>query len=211
MEVHDIRCFQHCDREKNIVCFNVPLICPLCDKDLTKSRLRIPPYIIETPFIMAEHSSCSLVIKPTVGHFLSDFTDSSNLHIGLTDSDGKVHEFDERGITVGDRSWTHCLCVKILDDNDQLEEEWDTSLVKFINDRLWKKEFYQENSHNCYDFVVRFLRHLGLDRHYSCLVDRSIFCEKMIVPVTHRAGKYISLYRQIQKSGLVIQKVGCPG
>ena len=208
MEVQEIKCFQHCDRDKNLLCFTVPLTCPLCAEDLTRSRLRIPPYIIEAPFNAAEYSPCCLVIKPTVGHFLSDFTDNSNLHIGLTDSEGKVHEFDERGVSVGDESWTHCLSVKLLNDYDQLQNEWDQCFIKIIDDRLWKKENYDENSHNCYDFVLCFLRRVGLDRQYSCLIDKSIFCKKMIVPVTLRAGKYISLYRKIQESQIVIQNAG---
>ncbi|XP_045199596.2 MKRN2 opposite strand protein-like [Mercenaria mercenaria] len=208
MELGEIRCFQHCDRKQNILCFIVPIICPLCGQDLTQSRLRIPPYIIESPFTEADITQCSLVIKPTIGHFLYDFSNNSNLHIGLTDSSGNVYEFDERGVTVGDKTWTHCLSIKILDEHEQLENKWDHSLEQFANEKLWKKECYDENSQNCFDFVLHFLQCFELDRQYSCLVDKSVFCEKMILPATRRAGKYITLYKQIEESQVVIQNAG---
>ena len=203
--MEEIRCFQHCTNQFNILCFSIPEICPICQQNILQTGMRIPPYLIPSPFTNAESTSCSLLIKPTVGNFVTDFTKESNLHVGLTDMNGCVHEFDENGITVGSCEWRTCIKVTLLHDDDPLKSEWNKSLQKFKDGRLWKKELYDENSHNCFDFVVSFLRFMGLDRMYPSLIDRRLFCKDMIVPKTGKAGKYIGLYREILQNGSVVK------
>ncbi|KAL4220389.1 MKRN2 opposite strand [Mactra antiquata] len=207
MDVEEIRCFQHCERDQNILCFSIPHQCPVCGHDTRTTQLRIPPYVIQSPFTDAQCTQCSIVIKPTVGHFLHEFTDKSNLHIGLTDSQGTVYEYDERGVTVGDTTWNYCLRVILHSVDGVTSPDWDRILKHCVNERLWKQEYYDESLHNCFDFVLFCLRKMGLDRDIPCLIDRSLFCQQLIIPETIKAGKYISLYREIVKNGLVVQKV----
>lgn len=204
MEGKDIRCFQHCDRKKNILCFSVPQICPLCGGDTTQTEMRIPPYLIESPFTDARYSQCSILVKPTIGHFLYSFDNSSDLHIGVSNSSGVVYEFDERGVVVGGDNWSCCLTVDLQNIDTEL---WDKEIEIFGNERKWSAYSYNEAFLNCYDFVIGFLRSFGLESVYPCLRDKLEFCEKMILPVTSRAGKYISLYRTIEASGYVIQHI----
>lgn len=207
MEDKPIKCFQHCARATNILCFSVPQICPLCREDVTLTPCRIPPYCITSPFVAAGDTQCCLVIKPTVGNFLRDFGNSSNLHVGLTDSKGVVHEFDENGLTIGGSNWCQCVSVKLIQVTQEIVQQWDRGLQEFVLSSAWSKERYHEDRNNCYDFVIEFLRHLGLDRLYPCLSDRLVFCRELILPRTHKAGQYISLYREILKKGFVCQKV----
>ena len=48
------------------------------------------------------------------GNFLVDYTNRSNLHIAITDSQGEVVEFDESGVRK-DRTedWNQCLVVNL--------------------------------------------------------------------------------------------------
>ena len=48
------------------------------------------------------------------GSFLVDYTNKSNLHIAITDSQGEVVEFDESGVRK-DRTedWNQCLVVNL--------------------------------------------------------------------------------------------------
>ncbi|CAH1775894.1 unnamed protein product, partial [Owenia fusiformis] len=92
-----ILCFQHCERT-NILCFDLPEVCNICGENIEDTGLRIPPYRIKSPFSTAADNGCSIVIKPTVGTFLNDYTKSANLHIGITTSTGAVYDFDENGL-----------------------------------------------------------------------------------------------------------------
>ncbi|XP_052782787.1 MKRN2 opposite strand protein-like [Mya arenaria] len=206
----EIRCFQHCKRDKNILCQTIPLVCPICRQDTLKTEMRIPPYLIDSPFIDASFTQCCVVIKPTIGSFLKDFTNQSDLHIGVTNSRGVVYEYDERGVTVGCQTWSDCLRVTVLDinsENSDFVKKWDQDLDLAAQESLWTAGKYTETSHNCYDFVMSFLNRLGLQATQRCLQDRRRFCEEMIVPVTARAGKFISLYRDIKRKGCVVQDV----
>ena len=83
MEVKEIRCFQHCSTNHNIFCFLLPNTCPLCYQSLTGCLFVVPPFCLPNPFsfhistLIGLQSSnfqpikeCSVVVKPTYGHFL---------------------------------------------------------------------------------------------------------------------------------------------
>lgn len=57
---------------------------------------------------------------------------------------------------------------------------------------------YNENSHNCYTFVLAFLQKLEHDLLSNAANSSIYFCEKFILPRTTAAGKYISLYRKLR-------------
>lgn len=203
-----IKCFQHCTREKNILCFTIPLVCPLCSQDTVTTAMRIPPFIIDSPFVSAYSTQCCVVIKPTRGSFLEDFTNQSNLHVGVTNSRGVVYEFDERGITVGAKDWNQCIRIRVIL-NDSADEvmygTWDEQLSDFVMNQCWTRTCYNEVTHNCYDFVLYFLRTQELKDVNECLSDRSSFCVSFILPKTQKAGKYISIYREIVAKCYVLQ------
>lgn len=207
LETNDIRCFQHCSKEWNILCFQVPVACPLCHQKVIDSPMRIPPFIIDSPFTSAEYNSCSIVIKPTFGSFLLDFNNGSNLHIGVTTSSGVVVEFDERGVTKGDNSWTQCLGINLWSNLEtSVISEWDRVLDEIFRDWYWSKERYEESSNNCFDFVARILQRSDeIVEKYPCVLDRSSLCRDLIVPRTRKAGQYISMYRNIVQQGYVLQ------
>ncbi|GFR00883.1 MKRN2 opposite strand protein [Trichonephila clavata] len=63
--------------------------------------LIIPPFRIPYPFRDAAKEPNSIVIKPTYGDFLNNYRNSSDLHIGVTDSTGFIYEYDVNGVVKG--------------------------------------------------------------------------------------------------------------
>ena len=59
--------------------------------------------------------------------------------------------------------------------------------------------------HNCYDFVLGYLHHMGLQDDHPSISDRSQFCQQMVLPATRQAAKYIALYRKLLKEGVSVQ------
>ena len=67
---------------------------------------------------------------------------------------------------------------------------------------------YDPTLHNCYDFVLTFLR----DILPECpeFVDKETFCNTHIVPRTTKAAQYIDLYRNVVDNGLFVSKTSSP-
>ncbi|RXG56296.1 MKRN2 opposite strand protein, partial [Armadillidium vulgare] len=96
------------------------------------------------PFVRASQVPCCIVIKPTRGDFLHDYRNNSNLHIGVTDSEGRVYEYDFEGLhSDGAASWMQCLAVPIISSNTNdtpdpvWKEYWDFTLHSICNEEDW--------------------------------------------------------------------------
>ncbi|GLH11807.1 hypothetical protein R5R35_013506 [Gryllus longicercus] len=190
-------CFQHCGSK--VFCFDLPPECPTCNKYLTNERFQIPPFRVPYPFVRASQHPCSIVIRPTVGDFLNDYLNSMDLHIGITNSDGDVVEFDKDGLRQqGSDMWEQCLSVPGV--SGPWTEHWDATLQDLIKEGHWIASRYDERHLNCYAFVLAFLQKVQCGELSEAAVSRTTFCERFIVPRTTAAGKYISLYRKLKHS-----------
>ncbi|KAG8238361.1 hypothetical protein J437_LFUL018004 [Ladona fulva] len=139
-------------------------------------------------------------------YLCSDYLNHKDLHIAVTSSDGTVVEFDRSGLMkhVEGHCWKQCIVVK---DEEVDQEHWDDTLKRLSKQPCWSPERYDESCHNCYSFVLAFLRSLdsgGLS--YAAAGSKMSFCEKFIIPRTTAAGKYVSVYRRVRNDGYYIQK-----
>ncbi|XP_067624439.1 uncharacterized protein [Eurosta solidaginis] len=170
---------------------------------------RLLPFRLPYPFIRASQYPCAIILRPTTGDFLNDYNNSTDLHIAVTTSTGCVVEFDRHGLrrhradTVRMSDWWQCLLVG--DVPEPWYDYWDDILKQICNqsDR-WTIAHYQEDSHNCYTFVLAFLQALDYDKLSAAACSKTTFCEKYIVPRTTQAGKYISLYRKLRDTGVYV-------
>ncbi|XP_049960990.1 MKRN2 opposite strand protein isoform X2 [Schistocerca serialis cubense] len=161
---------------------------------------------IPYPFVRASQHSCCIVMKPTNGDFLNDYLNSKDLHIGVTSSKGLVVEYDKNGLQYDKASlWKQCLIVDGADES--WSEIWDNTLRHVSSLTCWSSERYNEENFNCYNFVLKFLQELRYGALSAAAVSRTRFCESYIVPQTTTAGKYISLYRKLKKSGCVTHRI----
>ncbi|CAG2186876.1 Ral GTPase-activating protein subunit beta [Mytilus edulis] len=178
MDTHDIKCFQHCEKGLNILCFRVPVVCPLCGVEVACTPCRIPPYIISTPLVNAKEYPCSVIIKPTVGTFLQNYSNNSDLHVGVTDSGGCTYDFNEEGVNVGS-VWNQCVVIRMINEDYNLQSQWDYVLRQIIQSQTWSRSRYNENSHNCFDFVLTFLHSCDLQRTIPAIQSKKTFCEEL--------------------------------
>ncbi|XP_054741553.1 uncharacterized protein LOC129246875 [Anastrepha obliqua] len=170
---------------------------------------RLLPFRLPYPFIRASQYPCAIVLRPTTGDFLNDYNNSTDLHIAVTTSTGCVVEFDRHGLrrhradNTRMNEWWQCLLVG--DVPEPWYDYWDEILQQICNqpDR-WTVSHYQEDSHNCYTFVLAFLQALAYDKLSAAARSKTSFCEKYIVPRTTTAGKYISLYRKLRDTGIYV-------
>ena len=117
--------------------------------------------------------------------------------------------------------WKRCIVIDIVQGLDpdlcsdpDWSEYWDVCLENTLklglNDekqngsmkraQSWSKEDYHEEEHNCFVFVLNFLKSLKHDPISFEATNKLEFCRKFILPKTALAGKYICLYRKIRNS-----------
>lgn len=193
-----ILCFQHCDKKANVLCLQLPENCPICGLELEDAELRVPPFRIPYPFKNSQNAPCSIVIKPSKGDFMH-YSSSLDLHTGVTDSKGQVYEFDKSGLKVGKLpAWTQCVAVPVIaQQNNAWYEFWDYTLSITEGQEQWNSSEYDEKTHNCYSFVIAFLRMLQIPELKPSLKDKLTFCSDFLVPHTKNVARYILLYRKL--------------
>ncbi|XP_058452912.1 MKRN2 opposite strand protein [Malaya genurostris] len=195
-------CFRHC--RKNVFVFSVPIRCPLCNQILEHCK-DILPFALPHPFVNATQTPCSVVLRPSRGDFLRDFQNSINLHIALTDSKGSIVEFDASGLIctkakqVDKSLWGQCLVV--ADVPDSWFYHWDCTLLRMITEQGWNERIYDADDVNCYNFVLKFLQLLKYMPYMAFAENTETFTKELVVPKTTHAGKYITIYRNINEFG----------
>lgn len=199
-----ILCFQHLKNEIKIFCFEFPRFCKFCNADLLISDLHIPPFRVPYPFKYSSKAINTVVIKPTTGDFLNNYENSSDLHIGVTDSKGFVVEYDVNGLRrTKAHKWNQCLSIKVLQHmTPSVQSYWDHVLYETFTENCWTPARYNAESHNCYSFVLSFLRALQLEELEPHIFDKIVFCKHFVTPQTHLAAKYISVYRKLKKDSV---------
>ncbi|XP_062587804.1 MKRN2 opposite strand protein-like [Saccostrea cucullata] len=205
----DVLCWQHCDKLTNILCFAVPSVCPLCHYNTAHSPSRIPPYKLPSPLNRAGDFPVSLVVKPTLGTFIRDYDNSVNLHIGVTDTNGTVYDYDEGGVHVGMSGWEECLVIPLSNRglNPHIYQVWDATLQHQAQSNIWTKSKYIEDSHNCFDFVIYFLKQVGFSRENLSAESRSSLTHDIILPQMSKVTQFITLYRNVERNSFVCQDV----
>ncbi|XP_053723172.1 MKRN2 opposite strand protein isoform X2 [Synchiropus splendidus] len=87
-----VLCFSHCD--SNIFCFQLPAECPSCGEEVGGHHLQEAPVSLPPPFTDGHKSSCCLLITAVD----RDFSDSSELHTGISDTSGVVYNYTCAGV-----------------------------------------------------------------------------------------------------------------
>ncbi|XP_071854099.1 MKRN2 opposite strand protein-like isoform X2 [Apostichopus japonicus] len=205
--------FKHsCQSSGNILCFQLPLYCPMCGRSLTNEPLATPP--VRYPPILKSSSNYpfSIIIKPTNGTFLGDYKHGDNLHTGVTDSRGFLCHFNEQGVTYDRSVWHQSLVIPLIEKSDfELATLWDEKLSQITHRPEWTSERYVELGHNCFDFVVAFLNFIQYNyrkRNLNSSITRQSLVDEYILATTSKAAKYINFMKQIQTRGYLLQLDG---
>lgn len=193
-------CFKHCS-SASIFCKKVPNNCPVCDSLLDEFLLE--PFAIPYPLANAREHPYSVVIRPSKGNFLDDYKVSDDLHIGVTDSNGTVLEYDTCGLIQNDiLKWTDCAAIRFIPES--WETFWDQILLEICKDTKWNSNNYNGFSLNCFSFVITFLNNLKYSEVQ--FMNKEDMCEVFILPKLQNILKYALLYRELKDKSFCIQE-----
>ena len=129
-----------------------------------------------------------------------DYKSGDLLHIGLTDYQGTVHEFDENGFCDSKTSeWNECLAINISNFSDT--ELLNHHLIRSRETQLWTSSMYNEATNNCYDYVIWVLNQAILTGHWT----KTSLSEHKISPFINKyLNAWCSIYRKVELEGVHI-------
>lgn len=129
--------------------------------------------------------------------FLRGYDGNSDLHVGITNSNGVVYHYDEEGIHRDETGWEQCISIPLVQpDMFELLEQWDKLLEEFSVGEAWLPHRYDEDAHNCYTYALAFINSI-LTTLGKQQMSKSEFTEKFVIPHTKRASKYITLHQEL--------------
>ncbi|XP_065843975.1 MKRN2 opposite strand protein-like [Oscarella lobularis] len=192
--MNDLMCFRHCSVDKSIFYLATrPIssssVCPLCKRALRESHFIVPPFRIASPLTKnAVGIPHSLTIKPSSKSFV-DYCHGDDLHVGVSDSRGRIHHYDEFGLHCDSNPettfWTDCLLIQ--NKISQL-----TNIEECIQSDEWTQARYEPDTLNCYDFVVSVVNESEKSRVWT----KENFCREILLPHTSRVGKFLLIFRR---------------
>ncbi|XP_035916560.1 MKRN2 opposite strand protein isoform X2 [Anopheles stephensi] len=205
----DLMCVRHCNQ--TIFSYDILTQCPLCLQALGEN-MENTPITLPCPFVRACQYPCSIILRPSVGDFLTSFQNQNNLHIALTSSSGTIVEFDVNGLAKTPpkskhstaNEWDQCLIIAQIP--EPWYDRWDEVLEKIACDPLWSKDMYQEHTHNCYAFVLSFLNELDYGEWNDFCHDKLSFSRQIVASKTQSAAKYITIHRKLQARNYFIEQ-----
>ncbi|XP_043107207.1 MKRN2 opposite strand protein [Puntigrus tetrazona] len=196
--------FSHCD--KDIYCFFVPDQCPECGMSFSGKRLEEAPVSVPSPFSNGHKEPCSFLVASGEDGALRDFDGSSDLHTGITDTNGTVYNYTRCGVQREQQGWERCLCVPLVQpDMFSLMSQWDQYLEKFSSAQTWDPSWqsFNEESHNCYSYSLTFINCV-LATQSKRPLSKDEFTRSFVLPRIKRASKYTTLCREISQNHFYI-------
>lgn len=209
MMISEIKCFQHCKASERYLCFELPEKCPTCEFGLMSStiKFKVPPFVVPRPLKLTDtRLKClppySLLLQPTDCNYtrLAAEPDIGDLHIGVTNSDSDVFDFNQNGLNKNAHNWidtpsiiidikrtSHVNNLELDHDNAHscpIDFKWNMLLDRHWKRRkeMWNRAFYDENNFNCLDFVINFLLEYGFfDWNLDNSSQNDIFIYKSII------------------------------
>ncbi|KAA0708036.1 MKRN2 opposite strand protein [Triplophysa tibetana] len=196
--------FNHCD--KDIFCCFVPDECPECGVRFSGKRLEEAPVSIPNPFSNGHKVPCAFLVAPTEDSVLRDFDGHSDLHTGVTNTNGVVFNYTRTGVHRDHQGWERCICIPLVQpDMFNLISQWDEYLEKFSSTQMWDHllQSFHEETHNCYSYTMMFINCVLATQSKPAL-SKDEFTHTFVLPRIRRATKYMMLYREISQNHFYI-------
>ncbi|KAK3512582.1 hypothetical protein QTP70_017230, partial [Hemibagrus guttatus] len=134
--------------------------CPECGTSFSGRRLEEAPISIPNPFTNGHKTPCAFLIAPAEDNTLREYDGRSDLHTGITDTNGVVYNYTKSGVRRDREGWEHCISIMLVQpDMYNLINQWDQYLEKFSSAQMWDPlwQSFNEENHNCYSYTLMFI------------------------------------------------------
>ncbi|KAK5934736.1 hypothetical protein CgunFtcFv8_015103 [Champsocephalus gunnari] len=188
----------HC--QVQVFCLQVPGACPSCGEDLRERRLQEAPVSLPSPFSNAHKTSCCLLVAPAHNNTTSEFDGTSDLHTGISNTEGVVYNYTRAGVVRALSGWERCVSVPLVrPDMFPLLNQWDQYLQNHSEGPSWDPAWHRfdEQHQNCLSFCLSFVNRVLAAEGREAL-SREAFTQTFILPRVQRVQKYLFLCRHLQ-------------
>ncbi|XP_009864869.1 PREDICTED: MKRN2 opposite strand protein, partial [Apaloderma vittatum] len=121
----------------------------------------------------------------------------SDLHVGITSSNGVVYNYTEEGVGRAETGWEQCISIPLVQpDVFWLLQQWDELLEEFSAGEAWLPHRYNEHDHNCYTYALAFINSV-LTAQGKRQMSKSEFTERFVIPQTKKASKYMTVHQAL--------------
>jgi len=145
---------------------------------------------------ISKNGPYEILIKMTVGSF-RNYTETCLLHCGISDSKGKVFNFDQNGYHE-DARWPEAIRIK-LSEGQIAADKWDESLKNFTLIHKLTGKPYRPLEYNCFHYAVGFLNFIefrGKKNHTLHSIEK-----ELLNAPSQRGIKYLEYWKRIEKDG----------
>ncbi|KAM9860196.1 MKRN2 opposite strand, tandem duplicate 1 [Aulostomus maculatus] len=208
METGDLLQFRHCGRTVYTLADAAGpsgLRCPVCEQAVRLS-LEEAPVRIQTPIRNGHSAVCCFLVTSQRGLAgLIEETDSE-LHVGVSNSEGVVFSYTESGVQCQQQGWEHSIVIPLVaPDNHILSFTtlWDRQLETFASQDSWTPDRFQEEREFgscCYGFALGFVNQL-LRSQGNRPISRERFTAQYVLPRMTNTSKYVSVYQHVCRRG----------
>ncbi|XP_075288758.1 MKRN2 opposite strand protein [Opisthocomus hoazin] len=186
---------RHCGAA--IFCRRAPARCPACGSPLRGAGLPAAPVRLPGPFRHGHRQPRALLLRPAAGTFLGGYDGRSDLHVGVSSSQGVVYNYDEEGVHRAETGWEQCISIPLVQpDMFGLLQQWDKLLEEFSAGEDWLPHRYDEHDHNCYTYALAFVNSV-LTAQGKQQMSKSEFTERFVIPRTKQASRYLTLHQEL--------------
>eukprot|EP01112_Ceratiomyxa_fruticulosa_P009376 TRINITY_DN2442_c0_g1_i2.p1 TRINITY_DN2442_c0_g1~~TRINITY_DN2442_c0_g1_i2.p1 ORF type:complete len:294 (-),score=52.32 TRINITY_DN2442_c0_g1_i2:104-985(-) len=189
--------------------------CKQCNHTLNDATLTLhePPVSISKPK--------SIVVKIAGGASFQHYHPNAILHVGITNSQGNVFHYDERGVHVDD-FWNECLSIQIFQTPSTPTEATTTTTAQepstentlTPSDDVWDKYLltyceikrgdpsnrYHPLQNNCYSYVVGVFNHIQVGGSAVVHDKVSLVHQYLETPIQLLEG-YLRIHGEIKSRG----------
>ncbi|XP_056253524.1 MKRN2 opposite strand, tandem duplicate 1 isoform X2 [Seriola aureovittata] len=205
MEIRDLLRFRHCGRTVYTLDGPAGLWCPVCGLAV-RLGLMEAPVRIQIPVGDGHRAACCFLI--TSRHGVAGFSEEkeSELHVGISNSEGVVFSYTESGVQCQQQGWEQSIIVPLIDpSNDSLSfrKLWDKQLETYSHLNTWTADRFQEEREFgscCYGFALSFINHV-MRAEGRRTISSECFTSQYILPRMEMTSRYLSVYQHVRQHG----------
>ncbi|XP_040889994.1 MKRN2 opposite strand, tandem duplicate 1 [Toxotes jaculatrix] len=204
MELRDLLRFRHCGRTVYTLdglAVSAGPRCPVCVQSV-RVGLMEAPVRIQTPVRDGHRAACCFLITSRHGAAGFSAQNHSELHVGISSSEGIVFSYTESGLQCQQQGWEQSIIVPLVapsDDCLSFRTLWDEQLEWFSRLNSWTADRFQEQREFgscCYGFALSFINHVIRSKGREP-ISRQRFTSEYILPRMEAACRYLSVYQHV--------------